>query len=288
MAHFLFFILCILVIAQCSEVVSIGTRPSCQHTPEPSSDGEFEDLMLNATQPTLSSSSAVDSEDIQLFMFRNIGPDTIDELIVEPLSDVQDTDELARFLKEASCSDRKRYLEKQKRIMTNLQNESQILRMDLEEKTSLVDRLKMGMGDKAKQMQHSQNADDIYLPKWILFIVIGGTGAFLILIIAVISSCWSRKSRAERGKIARKPIESLSVEAKLGSLNTTNGLPIISMPIDEWKSTKMTQKGPAEKSDDDNEDLFDEGWDENGKTSCTLQRTCGSNEETIRVVLTKK
>ena len=133
---------------------------------------------------------------------------------------------------------------------------------DLRNMTSIKIALEQKLEDQEDQRRHIQTQQDIgasqdsihiHLPKWVLFIIIGGTGSFLILVIALFFCYWRRWNRAERNQ-GVKSMKSFSPEPKL---ETTPCPPIISMPMDEWKSIKMTQTGPADESDDNNADLFE-------------------------------
>ena len=119
--------------------------------------------------------------------------------------------------------------------------------------------------DKSMQIQRDQKSElpndsvHFHLPKWIFVIIIGCTGIFsIVVIIIVIVFCRCQGRKAHRSD-ATKSAETAGPKLK------TSGGPIITKPINEWKSTKMTQKGSVENlksdEDDDNEDLFEEGFE---------------------------
>ena len=116
--------------------------------------------------------------------------------------------------------------------------------------------------NKLEERQVSKDENQIVLPKWIFFIVIGGTSIFLIIVIVIACKCSKKKANSDAIN------KSLRKEPKPRAVNTRHGRPMIAKPINEWKSTKMTEKGHAKKSydEDENEDLFDEGCDDRHST----------------------
>ena len=104
--------------------------------------------------------------------------------------------------------------------------------------------LQMTSGQKT-EMNDSRCVDSvhIHLPKWVFFIIISCTGVLVIFLIAMFVCCWRRGKSVESAS-TKKLVKSLSPEPKL---ETTSGPPMITKPIDEWKTIKMFENGKPAK-----------------------------------------
>ena len=145
-------------------------------------------------------------------------------------------------LKMNSCTEKKTYLEMKLREAMSLKNETEILRMKLDE----------------KERKFQQAQDGVIVPGWVFFIITGSMGigcmGLLLIIGIIVLYCWWRKRNGTESAAGR----SSGLEPGSAACNRVRSITINPDPVQEWKSSQITQRGGL--ADDDSNDLFfDEG-----------------------------